>query len=81
MKLRRKATTPLRERVVVGADSDDTIDYRDTISDHFFPPRRRRLKKRNFVCMMLWGATAVFGAVRSSDGCQFKVLFWLISAG
>jgi hypothetical protein len=74
MKLRRKATTPLRERVVVGADADGTIDFRDTNTERFFPTRRRRLKKRNYVCMMLWGATAFFGAVRIGNSYHFQVV-------
>ncbi|KAI2512715.1 taurine catabolism dioxygenase [Fragilaria crotonensis] len=61
MKLRRKATTPLRERVV-GMDAEEINDFRENHSDRYFPTRRRRLRKSRYVCMMLWGATAFFGA-------------------
>ena len=72
MKLRRKATTPLRERVA-GVDFDEINDFRENNGDRFLATRRRRLKKSRYICMMLWGATVFFGAVRKGNGISLIV--------
>jgi hypothetical protein len=60
----RKKKTPIRQR---GGEQVEIIDTTSLdVPLKRSPSRSRRLKKtRATMCMMLWGATAFFGVVRT----------------